>query len=73
MFAELGAILESFYPVTVTTDVPKGSYLFQKEHPLSSTHHIVYRDQLKAFIPNFIRSVLPRQDHVTMSITVVQC
>ncbi len=63
MFAELGAILESFYPVTVTTDVPKGSYLFQKEHPLSSTHHIVYRDQLKAFIPNFIRSVLPRQDH----------
>ncbi len=41
-FAELDAILDSLYPTKVTTDVPKGSYPFQKEHPLSSTHHIVY-------------------------------
>ncbi|PBK92376.1 hypothetical protein ARMGADRAFT_881258, partial [Armillaria gallica] len=62
-FRELGDIIEAFQPRKPDPESLKGSYSFQKEHPLSSTHHVVCRGILKAYVPNFVGSVLPRHDH----------
>ncbi|PBK59136.1 hypothetical protein ARMSODRAFT_899719 [Armillaria solidipes] len=62
-FKELGNIIEAFQPKKPDPESLKGNYPFQKEHPLSSTHHVVCRGLLKAYVPNFVGSVLPRYDH----------